>query len=144
MSTEQEAIANAANMYQGKFKRVLCVCSAGLLRSATAAVILSQEPYNFNTRTCGVESYALIPISMPLIAWADEIVCMGGEEHAAKVRNHPYFKFRLQGDDAPKLIILNIPDRYAYRNEELIKLITKGYNDVAIMEKANAKPVLYT
>lgn len=46
-------IANASNKFQGSYKRVLCVCSAGLLRSPTAALVLSKDPYNFNTRACG-------------------------------------------------------------------------------------------
>ena len=66
---------NCSNPYQGKAKKVLCVCSAELLRSPTAAVILQQE-YGYNTRAVGVEdSFALIPIDDVLIEWADEIVC---------------------------------------------------------------------
>ena len=53
-------LANSSNRYQGEYKRVLCVCSAGLLRSPTAALVLSQEPYNFNTRAAGLdEAFAL-------------------------------------------------------------------------------------
>jgi len=56
-------IHNSSNPYQGKFKRVLCVCSAGLLRSPTTAFVLSQEPYNYNTRAAGiVDDYALVPV----------------------------------------------------------------------------------
>ncbi len=68
---------NSGNPYQGEFKRVLCVCSAGLLRSPTAAMVLSQDPFNFNTRAAGiVPNYALIPVDEVLLEWADEIVCM--------------------------------------------------------------------
>lgn len=123
--SEIDAIANSANRFQGAFKRVLCVCSAGLLRSATAAAVFSAEPYNYNTRSCGVESYALIPLSAPLLAWADEIVCMGGEEHSRWVERHSYYK--AMTENKPTIIALNIPDRYAYRNVELIELIKKNY-----------------
>ena len=47
-------LANTRNPYQGTSKRVLCVCSAGLLRSPTIAWILSNPPFNFNTRAAGV------------------------------------------------------------------------------------------
>lgn len=68
---------NSHNEYQGKHKRVLCVCSAGLLRSPTAAWVLSNPPYNFNTRAAGIDvGHALIPVDDVLIEWADEIVCM--------------------------------------------------------------------
>ncbi len=73
------------NPYQGDYKRVLCVCSAGVLRSATTAVVLSQEPFNYNTRSAGVEHYALTPITLPLLFWADEIVCMT-KEHEMKIK----------------------------------------------------------
>lgn len=74
-------LANSSNIYQGKFKRVLCVCSAGLLRSPTAAFVLSQEPYNYNTRAAGlIKEFALVPVDEVLIRWADEIVCMSNEQ----------------------------------------------------------------
>ena len=59
-------------------KRVLCLCSAGLLRSARLAQILQQE-YNYNTRNAGVADYALIPVNTALLKWADEIVCVEQE-----------------------------------------------------------------
>ena len=65
---------NIANPYQGNTKKVLTVCSAGLLRSATLQNFLIKE-YGYNVRNCGTEgSYALIPISEALVKWADEIV----------------------------------------------------------------------
>ena len=67
---------NCHNPNQGKAKKVLCVCSAGLLRSPTCANILHKE-YGYNTWACGLDSYyALIPIDDVLVEWADEIVCM--------------------------------------------------------------------
>jgi predicted protein tyrosine phosphatase len=65
------------NAYQGKHKKVLTVCSAGCLRSPTAAHILSSEPWNYNTRCAGTSAeYAIVPITEALIVWADVIVCM--------------------------------------------------------------------
>lgn len=47
------------NPYQGKDKKVLFVCSAGILRSATAARIYGRK---YNTRCAGTGlDYALIP-----------------------------------------------------------------------------------
>ena len=44
-------------------ERVLCVCTGGILRSATASAILAGEPYNFNTRAVGVDKrYALVAV----------------------------------------------------------------------------------
>lgn len=110
-------LANAANPYQGKFKKVLCVCSAGLLRSPTAAFVLSQEPFNFNTRASGLDpDFALIPVDDVLLAWADEIVCMSKSQsiELCEQTNKP-------------VICLDISDSFVYRDPELMRLIHVNY-----------------
>ena len=69
------ALHNVTNPYQGKDKRVLCLCSAGCLRSPSCATIL-QKKYGYNTRSAGVSDYALIPVNTALLKWADEIICV--------------------------------------------------------------------
>jgi len=70
-------LANAKNPFQSDRKKVLCVCSAGLLRSPTDAWILSNEPFGFNTRAAGAsDEYALIKLDQVLVEWADEVVVM--------------------------------------------------------------------
>jgi len=111
-------LANVHNHYQRieQHPRALCVCSAGLLRSPTAAVVLAQEPFNFNTRAAGVASeYALVPVDEALLEWADLIVCMSGE-HA------DYVSRKQQEDDAP-IFTLGLPDAFEYRDSKLIELI---------------------
>ena len=104
---------------QGHYKRVLCVCSGGLLRSPTAALVLSGPPYNYNTRSGGITpKYALIPVDQVLVDWADEIVCMG-EEHVPLIK-----KFKL---GKKRVTCLNISDDYLYRDPKLIKLIKSRY-----------------
>lgn len=120
----ESAMAVATNNYQGESKRVLCVCSAGILRSATSAVVLSQDPYNFNTRSCGVEPYALIPLTKVLLHWADEVVCMT-EYHKAVVE---------QLTRKP-VICLDIPDSFAYREPQLVKLIRDNYPKLGIRKE---------
>ena len=112
-----------SNSYQGDYKRVLTVCSAGILRSATAAHVLCQRPFNFNTRNVGTAPYALIPLTEDLIQWADEIVCMESE-HKVHVLN------RMMDMDLYKpIIVLDIEDNYEYRNPTLVKLIKERYKD---------------
>lgn len=119
---EMNRIYNADNPNQGSFKRVLCVCSAGLLRSPTAAFVLSQEPFNFNTRAAGAEeSYALIPVDAVLVAWADEIVCMTYQHERMVVGKFP--------EAARKIVVLDIPDDFEYRNQFLMEMIAKNYNE---------------
>ncbi len=112
------AMEVSKNPYQGEYKRVLCVCSAGVLRSATTAVVLAQEPFNYNTRSAGVEFYALIPVTEVLLTWADEIVCMT-KEHENK----------LKLITKKPIKCLDIPDSYEYRNEDLMKMISKNYKE---------------
>jgi len=68
-----------ANISQGTQKKIVFVCSVGMLRSATAATIGSQ--LGLNTRTCGSSKLALIPLSANLIRWADWIVFMKNENY---------------------------------------------------------------
>lgn len=71
---KRNQLANVGNKFQTSAKKVLCCCSAGLLRSPTLANVLHKE-FGFNTRAVGCDKeYALIPISQALIWWADEIV----------------------------------------------------------------------
>jgi len=115
------ALHNVKNPYQGKAKKVLCVCSAGLLRSPTAAQILHKE-FGFNTRACGVaEEYALIPLTELLLAWADEIVFMS-HEHLEEAEE----KF---GEIKTNLLVLEIPDKYPYMDPELQELIANRYKE---------------
>ncbi len=128
MST-MNRIANAGNRFQGQYKRVLCVCSAGLLRSPTAALVLSQDPFNFNTRAVGISrEYGLIPIESVYIHWADEIVTME-TNHTEIVQN--LIKNIGILDSAPKIIQLDISDDFAYRDPTLIELIKNTYNEKA-------------
>lgn len=111
-------LATCHNPYQGKYKRVLCVCSAGLLRSPTAAYVLASE-FDCNTRAVGLATeYALIPIDRVLLEWADEIVCM--EQSQAQ-------KLYTMSVPFSKIIVLNIPDAFEYRDPELIRLIRENY-----------------
>lgn len=113
---ELNRIHNCDNPYQGDYKKVLCVCSAGLLRSPTAALVLSAPPFNFNTRAAGLdESFALIPVDTVLLAWADEIVCMD-KGQADRLRAMGFKK---------NILVLDIEDSYGYRDPQLIKKITK-------------------
>lgn len=108
---------------EGDSKRVLAVCTANMLRSPTAAVVLSQEPYNFNTRSCGIDEDALIPVTLRLLGWAEEIVCMD-KTHFNHLWN------MLDGDDKYKLSCLGIPDVYNYMETELVNLIKERYNRI--------------
>ena len=110
-----------SNQFQGEYKRVLTVCSAGILRSATAAHILCQKPFNFNTRNVGTAPYALIHLTDDLIVWADEVVCMENEH------KNVVFNKMMEMDYYKPIHVLDIEDIYEYRNPKLVKLIKERY-----------------
>jgi len=112
-----------SNQFQGDYKRVLTVCSAGILRSATAAHVLCQRPFNFNTRNVGTAPYALIPLTDDLIMWADEVVCMESE-HKIHVMNK-----MMDMDLYKPIVVLDIEDIYEYRDPKLVKLIKQRYKE---------------
>lgn len=128
--TNMNRKSNSTNPYQGKFKKVLCVCSAGLLRSPTAAMVLSQEPYNFNTRAVGADKeFALIPLDEVLVGWADEIVCLNQDHADAVISIMLTYKLK------KKIVVLDVPDSYAYRDPELVNAIKIKYDNAIKMEE---------
>jgi len=72
------------NPYQGQDRRVLFVCSAGILRSATAARIYAKK---YNTRAAGSCSYALIPVTKELLLWAKQVVFVNEENYQDVTKN---------------------------------------------------------
>ena len=114
---------NIHNEAQGNTKKVLTVCSAGLLRSATLQNLLIRE-YGYNVRNCGTDdSYALIPISEALVLWADEIVFVNKS-------NYNVVKTDLEKlEITKKCIILDIPDMYNFNDPALIKICKEQYDE---------------
>jgi predicted protein tyrosine phosphatase len=121
------------NAYQGKHKKVLTVCSAGCLRSPTAAHILSSHPWNFNTRCAGTSSeYAIIPVTEALIVWADVILVMDMQQQC--YINDMQNKLAAEADvmfdyEYKQVINLDVPDNYDYRNPKLVEIMTEKFEE---------------
>lgn len=121
-------LSNTHNQFQGKYKKVLCVCSAGLLRSPTAALVLSKEPYNYNTRAAGLsKDFALVIVDDFLLEWADEVVCMTLDQYDD-----------LAGRTKKPILCLSIEDDFVYRDPDLMELIKCNYNEL-LGENLNEK-----
>lgn len=122
-------MTNSGNRYQGDRKKVLCVCSAGLLRSPTAAHILSSPPFNFNTRAAGVvEDYALIHADQVLINWADVIICM-----------EPWMEETIRSSHVAKnksIYCLNIKDDYPYMDDSLVAEMEMKFKEIFNLKEA--------
>lgn len=118
---------NCKNTNQGDEKRVLTICSAGILRAPTAAFVI-QEAYGFNTRAAGIVSeYSLIPVTEVLVHWADEFVFMD-------IDHLEYFERLFSHDAVAKAKIsdghwqvLYVPDDYPRMDKRLVSMIKEKY-----------------
>lgn len=118
---------NLHNPNQGRYKKVLCVCMGGLLRSATMAWMLSNEPWNCNTRAAGIDpQWSLVTVNDRLLEWADVILCCEPYQ-AAALR-------RMMVDQKP-IHCLDIPDKYQYRDPELIERIAHALAKIGFTGK---------
>ena len=115
-------LANVDNRFQqlNQFTRVLCVCSAGLLRSPTIARVLQKDYDNVNVRAAGTSSeYALVPVDKVLVSWADIVIC-AENWHADQLDS----QFgNIVAESKIPLIALNIPDEFSFADPELEKII---------------------
>lgn len=108
-----------ANISQGAQKKIVFVCSVGMLRSPTAAAIGSS--LGLNTRSCGSSNLALIPLSANLIRWADLIVFMKMENY--RQASDVFLDTEYWPDLAGKSLVWNIPDIYNYMDEGLVYVL---------------------
>lgn len=120
--SKRNRLWNVDNKFQkiDDYPRLLTVCSAGVLRSPTAAFVLANSPFNYNTRACGLDhNFALIPFDEVLATWADKIVVMNLSQK--RIVNEFLQKWELSG---MKLVLdFDIPDDYDYRDPGLCQLI---------------------
>lgn len=115
-----ELSAPYENESQGRYPRALFVCSAGMLRSPTAAVIGAE--LGMNTRSCGTESYALVPLSANLIYWAETIYFVNPENYDHAQRTF-WEMDELSVLLDRKSVVWNIEDIYDYMDPRLVKKI---------------------
>lgn len=105
------------NRSQGTDIRIVFVCSAGMLRSPTAARIASE--YGINARSAGSHlHYALIPLSANLIKWAHWVVFMNPENELEVTVNIP--DADLLEELQSKSIVWDIEDWYNYMDDGLV------------------------
>lgn len=108
-----------ANPFQGPDKKVLFVCSMGILRSATAARIYAHK---YNTRCAGSWGDALIPLTPTLLAWAQEIVFVNQENY---MNAQDEFGEEIFLETPTK--VLDIPDQYEHMHPMLVQAFEEQY-----------------
>ena len=126
--TSFNRLHNTRNPNQGSAKKVLCVCSAGLLRSPTLAWVLSNEPFNFNTRAVGTsDNYALIVLDEVQLQWADAVVFVDDSNYITACYEHKELI------DNMEHYVLQIPDVYQFRHPKLVEIATEQLKEVFSM-----------
>lgn len=113
----------ANNPFQGTDKKVLFVCSMGILRSATAARLYASR---HNTRSCGTWDDALIPFSVELLKWANQIVFVNKNNWLDIKKNYADWLPELK----EKSVILNIPDNFEHMHPRLVAEFNTQYEPV--------------
>jgi len=96
--------------------RVLFVCSQNRLRSPMAEAVFAAYE-GLETLSAGTAADAITPVSADLVEWADVIFAMENY-HRNKLRER--FGKLL---DEKRLVVLLIPDEYAYMQPELIEIL---------------------
>jgi predicted protein tyrosine phosphatase len=107
-----------SNPYQSPDRKVVFVCTMGILRSATAARMYAKQ---FNTRAAGTDPTALIPLSILLIDWADEVVFVN--KHNFQQAEDKFGEEIFWG----KVTVLDIPDQYPHMHTSLRAAFRKQY-----------------
>lgn len=124
-------LSNSQNRFQGNAPKVLFVCSAGLLRSATASHVFCAAPYFWNTRSAASNpEYGLNPVNEALLYWAD-LVCVMQDEHILLMQSLDinFDKY------SHKVVNLHIPDDYEYRQQDLVNLLKIHVDNYVDKEK---------
>lgn len=114
------ALWNCRNPNQGAYTKILCLCSAGLLRSPTLAGELYKRGYN--TRAAGVHDYALVEVDEVLVEWADKIIAVEQSVMDALLHKFPEAK---EAD----LVVLSIPDKFPFRDGSLVRIINEALDN---------------
>lgn len=117
------------NPYQGGDKKVLFVCSMGILRSATGSRIYGAR---YNTRCAGTYEEALIQISVPLLTWANEVVFVHQENYDQAIKFLKNLGY-VEGVEelSAKSRVLHIPDNFEHMHPEIIKAYNEQYEPVS-------------
>ena len=100
-------------------QRLLFVCSRNQLRSPTGEQVFAASE-RFETRSRGLRASANRQLSADDVTWAEVIFVMEPEHKRELLRQ---FREEAKGR---QVVVLDIPDDYAFMDPELVALITAG------------------
>lgn len=99
-----------------EMKHLLFICSQNKLRSPTAEAVFADTP-GIDVDSAGLNNDAVVPLSPEQVGWADLIFVME-KTHREKLNRK--FRRLLKGQ---RVIVLGIPDNYAYMDPVLVDLL---------------------
>lgn len=125
LKATQNQLNNLDNPAQTKVKKVLCLCSVGMLRSPTLANLLHAE-FGWNTRSAGVDKdFALVPVSEALLKWADLVVCVELSVLFELVKDDE----QAEAVENTRVVPLNVPDEFNWNEKELRDIMLEQVKD---------------
>jgi len=101
-----------------RVKNLLFICSQNKLRSPTAEAVFAGRP-GIDVDSAGLNNDAIVPLTPEQLAWADIIFVM---ENVHRAKLNRKYKRHLDGQ---RVIVLGIPDDYAYMDPALVVLLEK-------------------
>ena len=104
-------------------KKILFVCTINRMRSATAHLLYKDDD-RFEVKSAGTDEYATVPITRPILEWADSIVVME-KHHRTWIRKHFADIYSMK-----KIVCLYIPDEYDLMQPELIAILKDSFETV--------------
>lgn len=126
---QQARYGAVKNPYQGSDKKVLFVCTMGILRSATGSRIYGHK---HNTRSAGTHEEALTILTPLQLMWADEVVFVNKENFDEADKKYDL------SEHMYKVKVLHIPDNYEHMHPEIIKAYNEQYEPVEYLERTDA------
>ena len=103
-------------------KHILFVSNTNVHRSPTAELLFSEKP-GYEVRSAGISMLSKMPVTRELVEWADMIFVMDEAREGQKtalLKNFPM----IAGLEE-KIVVLNIPDKYLFGSQELVRIIEK-------------------
>ena len=97
---------------------LLFVCNQNQHRSKTAEEMFSSK---YNTQSAGL--YTNKPLSARQLSWADVVIVMEEEQRSEIAKRFP--KLYMQ----KRILSLDIPDVYNYKDPKLIKILQSKVNE---------------
>ncbi|MEM8817433.1 MAG: protein tyrosine phosphatase [Pseudomonadota bacterium] len=106
---------------------ILFVCSRNQWRSPTAEKVFRRHP-EVRARSAGTSPRARHTITVDDIQWAD-VVCVMEPKH----KNRILASFPRAARE-PRIVVLDIPDKYRYMDPELVELIEVALKPIVSRE----------